>query len=355
MAPFCIVVWYLREEVKILKELGRDTPKFNFYSRCWRKCSMMLNHIIIYFRDEVKILKELGRGNFGVVSSGRWRDTDVAIKVVSWSWWWVWWWRWWGRWLPRRRWKLDKLVAHNCRSCLVWTRQATIQQRRHRGPAIRTRTSMKRREMWADIFSLLWNLHFTALCSFPAIGCSMNSTALHVNNFFCMISKYLYPKENQFAELHERDGHNEKAEPSQSCQDVRNLRWQDALLYHSGTLNEKCLNGNGKRGHFLFINFAKNMSFTVTGFLLLSFLSQENCSKGDLKKHLESFKQGTGELIRGGWRELLWYLTYIGFKVYFISICSKLKRVLFNENRCRLRRTCSGKKTEPTLNQLLQR
>ena len=44
---------------------------------------MMLNHIIIYFRDEVKILKELGRGNFGVVSSGRWRDTDVAIKVVS--------------------------------------------------------------------------------------------------------------------------------------------------------------------------------------------------------------------------------------------------------------------------------
>ena len=41
---------------------------------------MMLNYIII--REEVKILKELGRGNFGVVSSGRWRDTDVAIKVV---------------------------------------------------------------------------------------------------------------------------------------------------------------------------------------------------------------------------------------------------------------------------------
>ena len=39
------------------------------------------------------------------------------------------------------------------------------------------------------------------------------------------------------------------------------------------------------------------MSFRVRGFLLLSFLSQENCSKGDLKKHLESFKQGTGELI----------------------------------------------------------
>jgi len=33
-------------------------------------------------RDEVKILKELGRGNFGVVSSGRWRDTDVAIKEL---------------------------------------------------------------------------------------------------------------------------------------------------------------------------------------------------------------------------------------------------------------------------------
>ena len=146
------------------------------------KCSMMLNYIIIYFREEVKILKELGRGNFGVVSSGRWRDTDVAIKVVSWSWWWCWQWRWRWRRLPRR-WKFDKLLAHNGRSCLVWTRQATIQQRRHRGPAIRTRTSMKRREMWADIFSLLWNLHFTALCSFPAIGCSMN-TALHVNNFF---------------------------------------------------------------------------------------------------------------------------------------------------------------------------
>ena len=26
---------------------------------------------------------------------------------------------------------------------------------------------------------------------------------------------------------------------------------------------------------------------------------QEHCKKGDLKKHLESFKQGTGELIRG--------------------------------------------------------
>ena len=51
----------------------------------------------------------------------------------------------------------------------------------------------------------------------------------------------------------------------------------------------------------MFINFTqKNMSFRITGFLLLSFLSQENCSKGDLKKHLESFKQGTGELIRGG-------------------------------------------------------
>ena len=47
-------------------------------------------------------------------------------------------------------------------------------------------------------------------------------------------------------------------------------------------------------------NVYKNMYFRVTGFLLLSFLSQENCSKGDLKKHLESFKQGTGELIRGG-------------------------------------------------------
>ena len=33
--------------------------------------------------------------------------------------------------------------------------------------------------------------------------------------------------------------------------------------------------------------------------------SQENCSKGDLKKHLESFKQGTGELIRGELNELL--------------------------------------------------
>ena len=42
-------------------------------------CSIVMH----YLRDEVKILKELGRGNFGVVSSGRWRDTDVAIKVVS--------------------------------------------------------------------------------------------------------------------------------------------------------------------------------------------------------------------------------------------------------------------------------
>ena len=26
-------------------------------------------------------MKEIGRGNFGVVSSGKWRDTDVAVKV----------------------------------------------------------------------------------------------------------------------------------------------------------------------------------------------------------------------------------------------------------------------------------
>ena len=36
VALFCIVVWYCREEVKILKELGRDTLKFNLCSRCWR-------------------------------------------------------------------------------------------------------------------------------------------------------------------------------------------------------------------------------------------------------------------------------------------------------------------------------
>ena len=30
----------------------------------------------------MKDLKEIGRGNFGVVSSGKWRDTDVAVKVV---------------------------------------------------------------------------------------------------------------------------------------------------------------------------------------------------------------------------------------------------------------------------------
>ena len=35
-----------------------------------------------FFRQEVKDLKEIGRGNFGVVSSGKWRDTDVAVKVV---------------------------------------------------------------------------------------------------------------------------------------------------------------------------------------------------------------------------------------------------------------------------------
>ena len=40
----------------------------------------------------------------------------------------------------------------------------------------------KERNVSQYIFSFL-NLHFTALCSFPAIGCSMN-TALHVNNFF---------------------------------------------------------------------------------------------------------------------------------------------------------------------------
>ena len=36
----------------------------------------------MFFRQEVKDLKEIGRGNFGVVSSGKWRDTDVAVKVV---------------------------------------------------------------------------------------------------------------------------------------------------------------------------------------------------------------------------------------------------------------------------------
>ena len=38
--------------------------------------------VVCSLREEVKILKELGRGNFGVVSSGKWRDTDVAVKVV---------------------------------------------------------------------------------------------------------------------------------------------------------------------------------------------------------------------------------------------------------------------------------
>ena len=33
------------------------------------------------FRLEIRDLKEIGRGNFGVVSSGKWRDTDVAVKV----------------------------------------------------------------------------------------------------------------------------------------------------------------------------------------------------------------------------------------------------------------------------------
>ena len=33
------------------------------------------------FRDEVTINKELGRGNFGVVSLGKWKETEVAIKV----------------------------------------------------------------------------------------------------------------------------------------------------------------------------------------------------------------------------------------------------------------------------------
>ena len=34
------------------------------------------------FRLEIRDLKEIGRGNFGVVSSGKWRDTDVAVKVL---------------------------------------------------------------------------------------------------------------------------------------------------------------------------------------------------------------------------------------------------------------------------------
>ena len=42
----------------------------------------MLSHRFqMFFRQEVKDLKEIGRGNFGVVSSGKWRDTDVAVKV----------------------------------------------------------------------------------------------------------------------------------------------------------------------------------------------------------------------------------------------------------------------------------
>ena len=32
-------------------------------------------------RLELSIKKELGRGNFGVVSLGTWRETEVAIKV----------------------------------------------------------------------------------------------------------------------------------------------------------------------------------------------------------------------------------------------------------------------------------
>jgi len=33
-------------------------------------------------RLEIRDLKEIGRGNFGVVSSGKWRDTDVAVKEL---------------------------------------------------------------------------------------------------------------------------------------------------------------------------------------------------------------------------------------------------------------------------------
>ena len=56
------------------------------------------------------------------------------------------------------------------------------------------------------------------------------------------VSPYCHKRELSLSELHERDGYNEEASPSESGEDVRHLCRQASLLHYSG--NHQIFAGN---------------------------------------------------------------------------------------------------------------